>query len=97
MNVKLLADNGRHTIIRPLVYVEETDIQAFSDNIGFPIVDCSCPVAGVEEQKRYEMKLLIEELAEKIPEIRHSMISAIGNVHPRHLLDRQLIKGDDTI
>jgi len=97
MNAKLLADNGKHTIIRPLVYVEEADIQEFSDNIEFPIVNCSCPVAGTEEQKRYEMKLLIKELTEKIPEIRHSMIRAIGNVHPRHLLDRQLIKRDDTI
>lgn len=96
MNAKLLADNGRHTIIRPLVYVEEADIQQYSDRMGFPIVDCSCPVAEDEEQKRHEVKLLISELAEKIPEIRHSMISAIANVHPRHLLDRHLIKGDET-
>lgn len=94
MNAKLLADNGKHTIIRPLVYVEETDIQRCSDKMVFPIVDCSCPVAGAEEQKRHEIKALITALAEKIPEIRHSMISAIGNVHPRHLLDRQLIRGD---
>lgn len=92
MNAKLLADNGKHTIIRPLVFVEEADIQAYSDEMGFPIVNCSCPVAGVEEQKRQEMKQLIEKLTEKIPEIRNSMISAIGNVHPRYLLDQKLIK-----
>ena len=93
MNAKLLADNGRPTIIRPLVLVEEADIQAYSDEMRFPIVNCSCPVAKGDEQKRQEMKQLIEKLTEKIPEIRNSMISAIGNVHPRHLLDQKLTKG----
>ncbi len=90
MNAKLLADNQKHTIIRPLVYVEESDIREYSSRMNFPIVNCSCLAAEAEGQKRQEMKRLIEELAEKIPEIRHSMISAIGNVHPRHLLDRNL-------
>ena len=94
MNAKMLADNGKHTVIRPLVYVEESDIQSFSDVMNFPIVDCSCPVVEDEEQKRFEIKQLIDALADKIPDIRHSMISAIGNVHPRHLLDQQLYKGD---
>jgi len=97
MNASLLADNGRHTVIRPLVYVEEADIQYCSEKMDFPIINCSCPVSETEEQKRQDIKQLITELAEKIPEIRHSMISAIGNVHPRHLLDRHLSKGDETI
>ncbi len=97
MSARLLADNGRQTIIRPLVYVEETDIQSYSDRVRFPIVDCACVGVGEEEQKRSEMKRLIEKLAENIPDIRHSMISAIGNVHPRHLLDSHLFKGDNSI
>lgn len=94
MSAKMVADNGKHTVIRPLIYVEESTIQAYSDAMDFPIVNCSCPVVEEDEQKRFEMKQLIKALAEKIPEIRNSMIGAVGNVHPRHLLDRQLTKGD---
>ncbi len=92
MSAKLKADNGKHTVIRPLVYVEEVEIQEYSDLKEFPIVHCSCPVVGVEDQKRQQMKQLIKDLAKDIPEIRNSMISAIGNVHPRHLLGQKLTK-----
>ena len=91
MSARLEADNGKHVVIRPLVYVEEKDIAAFSRLKGFPIVHCSCPVAGQEDQKRQRMKRLIADLAGEIPQIRNSMISAIGNVHPRHLLDQKLV------
>jgi len=92
MSAKLLADNGKHTVIRPLVYVEEAEIQEYSRLQKFPIVHCSCPVVGVKDQKRQRMKQLIKNFAEEIPEIRSSMISAIGNVHPRHLLDQKIAK-----
>jgi tRNA 2-thiocytidine biosynthesis protein TtcA len=87
MSAKMLADNGQQTVIRPLVYVEERDISAYSELAEYPLVCCSCPVAGGEEQQRQRMKLLIKGLAQEIPQIRNSMISALGNVHPRHLLD----------
>ena len=90
MSAKLEADNGKHVVIRPLVYVEERDIATYSQLQDFPIVHCSCPVAGDEDQKRQRMKRLISELSREIPQIRNSMISALGNVHPRHLLDSRL-------
>ena len=90
MAPKLLADNGKHTIIRPLVYVQESDIDNYSQLAAHPIIGCSCPVAGTEDQKRQRMKLLVKDLAKEIPEIRNSMISAMGNVQPRHLLDPNL-------
>lgn len=92
MSPKLQADNGKHTVIRPLVYVEETEIQQYSRLQKFPIVHCSCPVAGIDEHKRQQIKQLVNKLALDIPEIRNSMISAIGNVQPRHLLDKDLTK-----
>lgn len=92
MSPKLLADNGKHTVIRPLVYVKEADIQEYSHLQKFPIVNCSCPAVGVDDQKRQKMKQLVKTLAADIPEIRNSMISAIGNVQPHHLLDQHLIK-----
>lgn len=90
MSPKLLADNGRHTVIRPLVYVEESDIISYSRLCEYPIICCACPVCGTVDQKRQRMKQLVRSLATEIPEIRHSMIAALGNVHPHHLLDRKL-------
>ncbi|NIQ98408.1 MAG: tRNA 2-thiocytidine(32) synthetase TtcA, partial [Desulfuromonadales bacterium] len=63
MSPKLQADNGRHTVIRPLVYVEEGDIIRFSREQSFPIVCCACPVCGIADQKRQRMKSLVRELA----------------------------------
>jgi tRNA 2-thiocytidine biosynthesis protein TtcA len=90
MSPKLLADNGTQTVIRPFVYVEERDIIAFARANGFPVICCACPVCGVVDQKRKRMKQLIRELAAENPHLKRSMIGALGNVHPRHLLDRNL-------
>ncbi len=90
MSPKLLADNGEHTVIRPLVYVEESDIIQYSRLCGFPIICCACPVCGTVDQKRQKMKQLVRSLATEIPEIRRSMIAALGNVHPLHLLNSEV-------
>ena len=90
MSPKLLADNGRHTVIRPLVYVEEADIIEFSRRAEFPLISCGCPVEGEEDQKRQRMKALVRELSAENPYLRRSMLGALGNVHPRHLLDPNL-------
>ncbi len=90
MSPKMLADNGRHTVIRPLVYVEEGDIIRFSKEQQFPVVCCACPVCGVVDQKRQRMKRLIRELAQENRHLKKSMIGALSNVHPRHLMDRRL-------
>ena len=90
MSPKLQADNGRHVVIRPLVYVEEGDIIRFSREQGFPVICCACPVCGDVDQKRKRMKLLIRELTSENPHLKKSMISSLGNVQPRHLLDKSL-------
>jgi tRNA 2-thiocytidine biosynthesis protein TtcA len=90
MSPKLLADNGRHTVIRPLVYVEERDIMEFSHNNDFPVVACACPAVGNGDRNRRKMKRLVKELSKDIPHLRGSLIGALGNVQPRHLLDRGL-------
>ena len=92
MSPKMLADNGKQTVIRPLVYVEESDIIEYSRLAEYPLICCSCPVAGGVDQKRQRMKQLINQLSEEIPRIRNSMIAALGNVQPRHLLDQTLNK-----
>ena len=87
MSPKLLADSGKHTVIRPLVYVEEADIIAFSRLNAFPLICCACPVCGVVDQKRQRMKQLVKDLSKEIPAIRRSMIASLANVQQRHLLE----------
>jgi tRNA 2-thiocytidine biosynthesis protein TtcA len=88
----MLADNGVTTVIRPLVYLEERDIIHFSRANSFPVVCCCCPVCGVVDQKRKRMKGLLSELEREIPFVKRSLIKALANVHPRHLLDAGLKK-----
>ncbi len=89
MSPKLLADNGRHTVIRPLVYVEEREIAEFSGNNDFPIIACACPAGSEGDRNRRRMKTLIKELSGDIPHLRGSLLGALGNLQPRHLLDRR--------
>lgn len=93
MSPKLLADNGRHTVIRPLVYVTEADIIEFSRRNHFPIICCACPVCGQADQQRKRMKRLVRELEEEIPHLKRSVLRALRNVQPRHLLDPCVVRG----
>lgn len=86
MSPKLAADNGRHTVIRPLVYVAEADIIEFARRNAFPVICCACPVCGKADQQRKRMKRLVRELEGEIPHLKRSMLRAMGNVQPRHLL-----------
>jgi tRNA 2-thiocytidine biosynthesis protein TtcA len=90
MSPKLAADNGRHVVIRPLVYVEEAEIIQFTRENAFPVICCACPVCGQVDQKRQRMKRLIRELAKENSHLKKSLIGALSNVHPRHLLDKKL-------
>jgi tRNA 2-thiocytidine biosynthesis protein TtcA len=92
MAPRMLADNGVTTVIRPLVYVEEKDIIRFSSTNRFPVVCCCCPVCGVADQKRKRMKSLLSDLEREIPFVKRSLLTALANVHPRHLLDARLKK-----
>ena len=88
MSPKLLADNKRHTVIRPLVYVEESDIIKLAHQNEFPVIDCGCPLMGKEDQKRQRVKQLLTELQKENRYVKRSMIRALGNVQPRHLLGK---------
>ena len=90
MSARMLADNGETTVIRPLVYVNEADIRQFSQEVILPVVCCCCPVCGTADIQRKKMKTLLAELEKSIPHIKSSMLKALSNVHPRHLLDGRL-------
>lgn len=94
MSASMLADNGIITVIRPLVYVAEEDIITFSSKERLPVVSCSCPVSGTSDAQRQRMKQLLNELQSDIPHIKSSLLKALSNVHPRHLLDQSLHRND---
>jgi len=90
MAASMLADNGETVVIRPLVYLAEEDIIRFSREAALPVVCCCCPVCGTADLQRKRMKRLLKELEKDIPHVKNSLLKAISNVHPRHLLDRRL-------
>lgn len=90
MAASMLADNGEVTVIRPLVYVEEKEIIPFARENGFPVVCCCCPVCGSADMQRRKMKQMLKELEKSIPHVKRSLLKALANVQPRHLLDRRL-------
>lgn len=94
MAASMLADNGVTTVIRPLVYVAEEDIISFSQQAGLPVVCCCCPVCGTADLQRKRMKRLLRELQADIPHVKSSLLKALSNVHPRHLLDPALRRED---
>lgn len=90
MAPSMLADNSETTVIRPLVYVEEKEIIQFARENQFPVVCCCCPVCGSADMQRKNMKRLLADLQKNIPHVKRSLLRALANVHPRHLLDRRL-------
>jgi tRNA 2-thiocytidine biosynthesis protein TtcA len=90
MAAGMLADNGETTVIRPLVYVEERDIIPFARAEEYPVVCCRCPACGAADMQRKRMKELLTTLERDIPHVKRSMLKALSNVQPRHLLDRRL-------
>jgi tRNA 2-thiocytidine biosynthesis protein TtcA len=90
MAASMLSDNGETVVIRPLVYLAEEDIIRFSREAALPVVCCCCPVCGTADLQRKRMKRLLKELEQDIPHVKNSLLKAISNVHPRHLLDRRL-------
>jgi tRNA 2-thiocytidine biosynthesis protein TtcA len=90
MPARLVSDNKKHIVIRPLVYVTEAEARGYAQESGLPIIGCCCPACGDLSLKRQRLKRLIAELEIEHPDIKNSMIKALGNVAPRHLLDTRL-------
>ena len=89
MPAKLVSDDGRHVVIRPLVYVAEEDLAAFAEQKAFPIIPCT--LCGSQENlQRKVVGRMLQEWARTEPGRIQSILRALTDVRPSHLLDRKL-------
>jgi tRNA 2-thiocytidine biosynthesis protein TtcA len=90
MPAKLISDNGQHVVVRPLVGVTEADARNYAKQCELPIISCCCPACGDLGLQRQRVKRMIAELEVEHPDVKNSMIRALANIAPRHLLDQRL-------
>ncbi len=89
MPPRLLNDEGDITVLRPLAYCAEGDMARFAEAMAFPIIPCD--LCGSQDGlQRNAMKTMLEEIEKKMPGRKDTMIRAMANVRPSHLLDRTL-------
>jgi len=89
MPPKLVSDDGRHVVIRPLAYVRERDLARYADAMAFPIIPCN--LCGSQENlQRKQVAAMLREWEKKYPGRTETIFNALGNVVTTHLLDRTL-------
>ncbi|NRA85505.1 MAG: tRNA 2-thiocytidine(32) synthetase TtcA [Gammaproteobacteria bacterium] len=89
MPPKLCSDNGEHIVIRPLAYCAESELITYSDLKKFPIIPCN--LCGSQDNlQRQAIKGMLNDWSKRFPGRIESMFTAIQNVTPSHLADRNL-------
>ncbi len=89
MPPKLLSNNRRHVVIRPLAYAREDDLARYAKERTFPIIPCDL-CGSREDLKRNQVKQLLRELERRFPGCGDNMFAALSRVAPSHLMDRRL-------
>ena len=90
MPPKLVSDDGAHVVIRPLAYVGEDEARLYAKECDLPIIGCCCPACGDLSLQRQRIKRMLMDLEVEHPGVKQSMLKALSNVAPRHLLDTRL-------
>jgi tRNA 2-thiocytidine biosynthesis protein TtcA len=89
MPAKLVSDDGKHMVIRPMAYVKEADTERYAQVKGFPIIPCD--LCGSQENlQRKQIKALMREWEKKHPGRVENIFSSLSTVVPSHLMDRDL-------
>ncbi len=90
MPPRLVSEDGRNVVIRPLAYVSEDETRAFAAERAYPTVRCGCLSCGLPDQKRQVIKRMLVELERQNPGVKRQMLAALRNVKAGHLLDTSL-------
>ena len=86
---KLRSDDGRHVVIRPLAYVAEADLAAYAEARRFPIIPCT--LCGSQDNlQRKQIGEMLRDWERRQPGRIESIVRALAEVRPSHLLDRKL-------
>ena len=89
MPPKLLSDDGRNVVIRPLAYCAEKDIRRYAQNRAFPIIPCN--LCGSQPNlQRQAIKAMLGEWKKRHPGRIENIFRALGHVSPSQLADREL-------
>ena len=89
MPAKLVSDDGRNIVIRPLAYVPETDLERWAEHRKFPIIPCT--LCGSQDNlQRVQIKQMLRDWDKRFPGRVDNLFTALGNVVPSHLMDRNL-------
>lgn len=89
MPPKLLSDNKKHIVIRPLCYAQERDIRAFSLEQAYPIIPCT--LCGSQDNlARKRIGKLIDSLALENPKVPSNLLHALQSIKPSQLMDKAL-------
>ncbi len=89
MPPKLLSDDGRHVVIRPLAYCKESDLAAYAEARQFPIIPCN--LCGSQENlQRQAIKMMLRQWERQFPGRVENIFAALQNVAPSHLADTAL-------
>ena len=89
MPPKLVSDDGRHTVIRPLCYITEKDLIDYAAWKQFPIIPCN--LCGSQENlQRREVGIMLSEWEKKSPGKVWNIFRALSNITPSHLMDSNL-------
>lgn len=89
MPPKLLSDNKRHIVIRPLAYCQEQDIIAYAKEKQFPIIPCT--LCGSQENlSRKKVKNLLDTLTAENPKVPSNILHALSSVKLSQLMDSEL-------
>ena len=90
MPARLVSDDRAHVVVRPLVYVSEADCRDYTTSMKLPVISCCCPACGDLSLQRQRIKQLLMDLEREHVGVKQSMLKALSNVSPRHLLDTRL-------
>ena len=89
MPAKLVSDDGKHMVIRPLAYVKEEDTERYAEVKQFPIIPCD--LCGSQENlQRKQIKAMLRDWEKKHPGRVENIFSSLSTVVPSHLMDRDM-------